>query len=205
MSSHVKPLPAIAAGRGPFVVEHCSPDEGGRSAEPSEASAGLFVAPLDAGPVEALAIRQHEYGHLGMVRRGVVPRHTLGFLAAQGFHEYWAQGALDVVVNAYMIAQRNPEIAHLRLWTGDMPAERWLGAATYLRCEGLALAHDARRTLMAACGLTSQDVALLDRSALVLWRLGRDARPISLNQLSYLLAELQRSSGPILMSPAIGP
>ena len=48
MSPHVKPLPAIAAGSGPFVVEHCSPDEGGRSAEPSEASAGLFVAPLDA-------------------------------------------------------------------------------------------------------------------------------------------------------------
>jgi hypothetical protein len=197
MKTQIDPLPAVAAGSGPFIVADWPEDAGGRSAEPSVETAGLFVAPLASGSLEALAIRQHEYGHLGLLRQGIVPRHTLRALKAQGFHDYWVQSALDVIVNAYMLAQGNPEIAQLQLWTGSTPSERWLSAVSFLRCEGMAVAREARPLLIAASGLTASDVTLLDRYALLLWRLGRDARPISVNQLAHLLEELQCAFGPL--------
>lgn len=196
MSVRVDPLPAVAAGRGPFVVVHLPLEAGGRCAEPIGGQAGLLAAPLDTGSEEALAIRQHEYGHLGLLARGIEPRHAHRTLADQGIHDYWIQGALDVVVNAYMLAQGCREVATLNPGTGEPLPDRWLRALVYLRCEGLAVAREARPALALACRFSASELSLLTSAAQTLARLGRDARRISVNQLAHLLGHLQRTFGP---------
>ena len=197
MTRRVSPQPAVAAGAGPFAVAHCAITKGGRSAEPWKGSPGLFVAPLDPQTDVALAIRQHEYGHMGIELRGILPRYTIEALRRNGISDDWIQGGLDVIVNAYMIAQGNDEIVRLTPWTGPAPSDRSIAAMNYLRCEGMAIASSGRQALVQAAGFCSQDLALLHRTATTLWRLGREARPISVNLLVRLLGELQRVFGAI--------
>jgi hypothetical protein len=193
----VAPLPAVAAGAGPFTVTHCAVRQGGHSAAPVQGEPGLFGAPLGPGAGEALAIRQHEYGHLGLVLRGILSRDTLPALRRHGVHERWIQSGLDVIVNGYMLAQGNAEIALLRPWTGPAPKNRAIAAMNHLRCEGMAMAGTGRDALTRAAVLGPGDLALLERTADALWRLGRDARPVGAALLAQLLGELQRAFGPV--------
>ena len=196
MMRHVQPVPGVASGAGPFNVAHCLTSEGGCSAEPTADKPGLFVAPLNTSGSRALAIRQHEYGHLALLQRAILPRHTIEVLTRDGIDNRWIQGGLDVIVNAYMLAQGNIEITTLRIWECDPPSERWLAAVSYLRCEGLAIALTARTQLVALAGFDWNDVTLLARAANTLKHLGRAARPISANQLARLLGDLQDAFGP---------
>lgn len=196
MTRRVSPMPAVAAGAGPFLVNHCAVREGGQTAPPSKGRPGLFVVPLDPAGVESLALRQHEYGHLGIELRRILPRYTKRALQLNRIGEDWIQSGLDVIVNGYMVALGNDEIVWLRPWTGRASADRSIAAMNYIRCEGMRVAREGRDQLTQSAGLSGQDRALLDRASATLWSLGRDARPISINVLVHLLGELQRVFGP---------
>lgn len=157
----VDPVPAIAAAAGPFRVQPLALEGGGFSAPPSPGRPGSFEAPLSES-AQALAIRVHEYGHLVLWRWGALPK-----TKPENLHDLWWQATLDVVVNAFMMAQGCHEIAALPLCDsqeiGDLPG--YLAAAMWLRAEGLSCAAELRPRL-ARCGkLRQSDLRFLDAQA----------------------------------------
>ncbi|HPO87355.1 MAG TPA: hypothetical protein PLN86_16055, partial [Candidatus Hydrogenedentes bacterium] len=60
------PVPAIAAGKGPFYVSP-APNDAGCCAMPYRDRAGIFSVPVDMDKA-GIAIRAHEYAHLGVFR-----------------------------------------------------------------------------------------------------------------------------------------
>lgn len=157
----VDPVPAMAAAAGPFRVQPIALGAGGFSAPPSPERPGSFGVPLFESD-QALAIRIHEYGHLVLWRWGAVPS-----TKAANIHDMWWQATLDVIVNAFMLAQGCEEIAALPLCDSqeldDLP--NYLAAAMWLRAEGLSCAHELRPRL-ARCGkLRRSDVRFLTAQA----------------------------------------
>lgn len=198
MRQLVSPLPAIAAGKGPFRVTGVSSDSSASCAPPSGGEPGLFNVPLETGSIQALATRMHELGHLGLVRIGAIPNDTLLKLKRERIHCGWVQFALDVVVNAFMMARGNPEIARLELWSGVLPTEipRWLAAMEFLRSEGLTRELQMRMSLQARAHFSRAEVTLLCSTAAVLRSRGAQAALLPVDDLRKLLRRLQKTFGP---------
>jgi hypothetical protein len=198
MRSLVSPHPAIAAGKGPFRVFGVPCESGGSCAAPSGSEPGLFNVPLETGSIQALAIRQHELGHLGLGRAGVIPENALVALKKARIHFGWAQFSLDVVVNAFMIAGGNSEVAQLELWNGTLPPDtpRWLAAMEFLRCEGLSRELLWRMSLQARAQFNRAELNLLCAIARLLQTRGAHAVPISVKELRKMLGKLQETFGP---------
>jgi hypothetical protein len=194
----VSPLPAIAAGKGPFRVTGVSSDSSGFCALPSNGKPGLFNVPLETDSIQALAIRMYELGHLGLARIGAVPNDMLSKLYRARLHIGWVQFALDVIVNAFMIARGNREIAHLELWTGVLPAKipRWVAAMQFLRSEGLSREMQMRMSLQARAQFSPDELNLLCSTARLLRSQGAQASLISVEELRKLLRRLQKTFGP---------
>jgi hypothetical protein len=194
----VSPLPAVAAAKGPFRVIGVPVDSRASCAPPARGAPGLFNVPLETGSVQALAVRMHELGHLGLLRIGAVPDDTLPKLSRAGIHSGWVQFALDVVVNAFMLARGNPEIAHLELWTGVLSPElpRWLAAMEFLRSEGLGRELQMRMSLQARAQFSPDELKLLCSTARLLRNRGEQAALLPVKQLRKLLRKLQKTFGP---------
>lgn len=198
MRSLVSPLPAIAAGEGPFRVTAAPSGSGACCAPPSGGEPGLFNVPLETDSIQALAIRMHELGHLGLARMGAIPRDTLTKLHKSRIHSGWVQFALDVVVNAFMIARGNGELAHLELWNGVLPAKipRWVAAMEFLRSQGLSREMQVRMSLQARAQFSRNEINLLCSTAKLLQDYGAKASSLSIDDLRKLLQKLQKTFGP---------
>ncbi|MGO8796938.1 MAG: hypothetical protein ACLQLC_19120 [Candidatus Sulfotelmatobacter sp.] len=194
------PVPSIAAGAGPFLVRDNPEDAGGCCAPPNRKTAGLFQSPFSVSSPLALGIRAHEYGHLGLWRQQLGPNlRLLRILRNRGIHNAWIQGTLDVVVNHFMMARGNRDIAELLLWTSGLSAElpRWIAANTYLRAEGLRYGSLMRMSLLARrSDLTGDDLSQLDQASERLARWGAQADPLNAKQFLELLRSLQNRFGP---------
>jgi len=199
MRHFLTPAPSIAAGAGPFLVRDNPEDAGGCCAPPSRRLPGLFQSPFSVSSTLALGIRAHEYGHLGLWRERLVPSlRGLRSFRRRGIHDLWIQGALDVVVNHFMMARGNGDIAELLLWQdGLQPVlPRWIAANTYLRAEGLRYASLMRMSLLARTDLTPDELALLDQTSERLARWGAQCLPLHPPQFLALLRNLQSRFGP---------
>lgn len=194
----INPLPAVAAAKGPFRVIGVPVDSRASCALPARGAPGLFHVPLETDSVQALAVRMHELGHLGLLRIGAVPNDTLPKLSRAGIHSGWVQFALDVVVNAFMLARGNQEIAHLELWTGVLTPElpRWLAAMEFLRSEGLSRELQMRMSLQARAQFSLDELNLLCSTARLLRDRGAQAALLPVEQLRKLLRKLQKTFGP---------
>lgn len=194
------PVPSIAAGAGPFLVRDNPEDAGGCCAPPDRKAAGLFQGPFSVSSPLALGIRAHEYGHLGLWRQRLGPSlRCLRGLHRRGIHNVWIQGTLDVVVNHFMMARGNRDIAELVLWQDGLYPElpRWIAANLYLRAEGLRYASLMRMSLLArGTDLTGDDLALLDQTSERLARWGAQYLPPNPQQFLLLLRNLQSRFGP---------
>lgn len=173
---------------------------GGRCAPPGRLRAGLFQGPFSVSSPLALAIRAHEYGHLGLWREGLSPSlRRLRDLHRRGIHELWIQGTLDVVVNHFMMARGNGDIAELVLWTAGLYPElpRWIVANFYVRAQGLHHASLMRMSLLArGTDLTGDDLTVLDEASERLAHWGTETLPLTPRQFTQLLWNLQRRFGP---------
>jgi hypothetical protein len=194
----VSPLPAIAAGKGPFHVTGVPADSGASCAPPSGGRPGLFNVPLESGSIQALAIRMHELGHLGLVRAGVVPEDVVRRLNRARIHHGWIQFALDIVVNAFMLSRGNREIAHLKLWAGALPSEipRWLAAMEFLRSQGLGREMHIRMSLQARAQFSPDELNVLCSTARILQKRGAEAAFLGTEEFRKLLRKLQKTFGP---------
>jgi len=120
-------------------------------------------------------------------------------LHRRGIHNLWIQGTLDVVVNNFMMARGNRDIAELVLWQDglDPALPRWIAAILYLRAEGLRYASLIRMSLLARrTDLTGDDLALLDQTSERLARLGAQSLPLNPRHFLLLLRNLQNRFGP---------
>jgi hypothetical protein len=194
------PVPSIAAGAGPFLVRDNPEEAGGRCAPPNRKATGLFQSPFSVSSSLALGIRAHEYGHLGLWRQRLGPSlRSLRGLHRRGIHNLWIQGTLDVVVNHFMMARGNRDIAELVLWQDGLYPElpRWIAANLYLRAEGLRYASLMRMSVLARrTDLTSDDLALLDQTSERLARWGAQPLPLNPRHFLLLLRNLQNRFGP---------
>ena len=142
----------------------------------------------------------HEYGHLGLWRQGLSPSlRRLRELHRRGVHELWIQGTLDVVVNNFMMARGNRDIAELVLWVDGLYPElpRWIAANLYVQAEGLRNASLMRMSLLArGTDLTGDDQIALDEASERLARWGTENLPLTPRQFMELLWSLQRRFGP---------
>lgn len=193
-------MPSIAAGAGPFLVRDNQEGAGGCCAPPRRKTAGLFQSPFSVSSPLALGIRAHEYGHLGLWRQRLEPSlRCLRSFHRRGIHNLWIQGTLDVVVNHFMLARGNRDIAELLLWQeGLNPAlPRWIAATLYLRAEGLRYGSLMRMSLLARrADLTCDDLALLDLTCERLVRWGSQSLPLNNRHFLSLLRNLQSRFGP---------
>jgi hypothetical protein len=200
MRQLLTPMPSIAAGAGPFRVRDNPEHAGGCCAPPHRKTAGLFQSPFSVSSALALGIRAHEYGHLGLWRQGLGPSlRSLRGLHRRGIHNLWIQGTLDVVVNHFMMARSNRDIAELLLWQGGLCPElpRWIAANLYIRAEGLSNVSLMRMSLLARrTDLTGDDLALLDQTSGRLARWGAQSLPLSPREFRLLLRNLQSRFGP---------
>ncbi len=194
------PVPSVAAGAGPFLVRDNPEDAGGRCSPPGRKATGLFQSPFSVSSPLALGIRAHEYGHLGLWRQRLGPSlRCLRGLHQRGIHNLWIQGTLDVVVNHFMMARGNRDIAELLLWQDGLYPElpRWIAAILYLRAEGLRYASLMRMSLLARrTDLTGDDLALLDQTSERLARWGAQPLPMNPRHFLLLLRNLQDRFGP---------
>jgi len=191
------PVPAVAAGAGPFEV--LGSDLNGGCSMPTANEPGLYAAPFDADSALALGVRQHEYGHLGLLRRNLTPgAKVISGIAAQGIHEAWIQGVLDVVVNSYMESRGNREIAWLTPWQDPLPEAlpRWLAATLFLRCEGLPRFAALRLEVASRGVFTAPDFRLLHQRGRELWATGETAAALTGKRMLELVRELQDAFGP---------
>jgi hypothetical protein len=200
MRQLLTPVPSIAAGAGPFLVRDNQESAGGCSAPPSRKRVGMFQSPLSDSSPLALGIRAHEYGHLGLWRQRLEPslRCLRGF-HRRGIHNLWIQGTLDVVVNHFMMASGNRDVAELLLWLEGLDSllPRWIAATLYLRAEGLRYASLMRMSLLARNrDLTGADLAFLNRASERLACWGAHSLPLSPRHFLSLLRELQSRFGP---------
>jgi len=200
MRQLLTPVPSVAAGAGPFLVRDNQEGAGGCSAPPSRKRVGLFQGPFSVSSRLALGIRAHEYGHLGLWRERLEPslRCLRGF-HRRGIHNLWIQGTLDVVVNHFMMARGNRDIAELVLWLEglDSALPRWIAATLYLRAEGLRYASLMRLSLLArSADLTSDDLRFLSQTTERLACWGAQSLPLSPRHFLSLLRELQSRFGP---------
>jgi hypothetical protein len=194
------PMPSIAAGAGPFLVRDNPEYAGGCCAPPRRKTIGLFQSPFSVSSRLALGIRAHEYGHLGLWRHGLEPSFRfLRIFRRLGIHNAWIQGTLDVVVNHFMLARGNGDIAELQLWKDGLSPElpRWVAANLYLRAEGLRYSSLMRMSLLARrADLTGDDLAFLDQTSEDLIRWGAQSLPLNPRQFLELLRSLQNRFGP---------
>jgi hypothetical protein len=198
MSSTLLPLPGIAAGAGPFRIITSRPGGGGFCRRPTAAEVGLFSAPLAPDSIHDRAVRQHEYGHLALLRQGLHPNEEqTAWIAGQGINDSWIQGALDVFVNAYMAARGNEEIRGLVPWHGELPPflSRALSAWLYLRCEGADDEQSLRIDLAWRGLLKGADMRLLMDAGLELYGLGAERRALTGERLHQLTRVLQDAFG----------
>lgn len=140
------PVPASAAGAGPFRVRGNQPGSfSGESAGPERngpGSPGIFNAPLT-DELAAVATRAHEYGHLELERRGAIDYPALSKGSAElGITSEWYNAALDIIVNSFMLAQGVDGIQHLQINRPDrgvnLPKE--IVEQTWLRSRQLSTA-----------------------------------------------------------------
>jgi hypothetical protein len=120
-------------------------------------------------------------------------------LQRSGIHEAWIQGLLDVVVNHFMMARGNRDIAELVLWSAGLCPElpRWIAANLYARAEGLRHASLIRMSILARqSSLTGEDLAVLDEAARRLAQWGTELLPLSRRQYREMLTRLQSRFGP---------
>jgi hypothetical protein len=195
------PMPSIAAGAGPFRVRDNPEDAGGCCAPPNRKTAGLFQSPFSVSSPLALGIRAHEYGHLGLWRQRLGPSlRCLRGLHRRGIHNLWIQGTLDVVVNHFMMARGNRDIAELVLWQDGLPPElpRWIAANLYIRAEGLRYESLMRMSLLARRSDLTCDDLCLHQASERLARWGAQADPLNPQQFLALLRSLQNRFGPDL-------
>lgn len=193
-----KPIPAVAAGRGPFVISDLPIEAGGRTANPWKGRCGIFAAPL-ALQIEALAVRQHEYGHLGLETQRLGPARLLHYLTRRRIHPNWSQAALDVYVNSYMSARGAREIRHLPLPSDPESLEdleRFEAATLYLRSESLDLGSSLRRNLSGMFALNHREVLVLDRTVSELSASGESGEALNKEQVLARLSDLQKMFGP---------
>lgn len=194
------PAPSIAAGAGPFAVGDRPEEAGGCCAPPTQGKPGLFQSPYSVSSTLALGIRAHEYGHLGLWRLRLEPSlRCIRNLHRSGIHEVWIQGPLDVVVNHFMMARGNRDIAELVLWRGGLCSDlpRWIAASLYIRAEGLRYASLIRMSLLARqTSLTGEDVVVLDEASKRLAQWGREQLPLSRRKYREMLTRLQSRFGP---------
>ncbi|MGA2981366.1 MAG: hypothetical protein ABSD76_17385 [Terriglobales bacterium] len=194
------PVPSIAAGAGPFLVRDNPEVAGGCCSPPSRKATGLFQSPFSVSSPLALGIRAHEYGHLGLWRQKLSPSlRSLRGLHRRGIHNLWMQGTLDVVVNHFMMARGNRDIAELVLWQDGLPPElpRWIAANLYIRAEGLRYGSLIRMSLLGRrTDLTGDDLAVLDQTSERLARWGAQSLPLNSRQFLLLLRNLQSRFGP---------
>jgi len=200
MRQLLTPVPSIAAGAGPFLVRDNEEAAGGCSAPPSRKGTGLFQSPFSVSSPLALGIRAHEYGHLGLWRQRLEPsQRCLRGFRRRGIHNLWIQGTLDVVVNHFMMARGNRDVAELLLWRGalDRVVPRWAAAILYLRAEGLRHASLMRMSLLARrTDLTSDDLAYLEQTSERLACWGAQSLPLHPRHFLSLLRNLQSRFGP---------
>ena len=200
MRQLLKPTPSIAAEAGPFAVRDSPEGAGGCCVPPRRAKLGLFQSPLSESSPLALGIRAHEYGHLALWRHRLVPSfRCIRKLHRDGIHEVWIQGMLDVVVNHFMMARGNRDIAELVLWRQGLCSELplWIAANFYARAEGLKSASLIRMSLLARrTDLTNEDLALLDEASKRLARWGTKMLPLPRRAFKEMLTELQKRFGP---------
>jgi hypothetical protein len=194
------PVPSIAAGAGPFAVCDSPEGAGGCCAPPTQGKPGLFQSPYSVSSALALGIRAHEYGHLGLWRLRLEPSlRCIRNLHRTGIHEVWIQGLLDVVVNHFMMAQGNRDIAELVLWRGGLCSDlpRWIAANLYIRAEGLRHASLIRMSILARqTSLTGEDLVVLDESSKRLAQWGTEQLPLSRRKYREMLTRLQNRFGP---------
>lgn len=195
MNDRVVPLPAVVLGKGPFEVREQRVSDGGESGPPLSGRPGVFAGPLDTTCDEALGIRQHEYSHLSMYRHGLMARSLTAALRAAGCHARWIQSAYDPFANAYAVSQGNEFVSLLRVWDEVAPSDRPTAAMCYLRCEGLAMETEGRALLTQAAGFDAGDVRLLRQAGARLWKMGRDARRLTIGELVPLIRGLQDRFG----------
>jgi len=111
----------------------------------------------------------------------------------------WIQGLLDVVVNHFMMARGNRDIAELVLWRAGLCPElpRWIAASLYIRAEGLRHASLMRMSILARqTRLTGEDLAVLDEAAKRLGQWGAEQLPLSRRKYKEMLVRLQSRFGP---------
>jgi hypothetical protein len=192
--------PSIAAGAGPFMVLDNAEEKGGRCRPPHHLQPGIFQIPFSSDSPLALGIRAHEYGHLGLWRQRLVPSlRMLDDLRRGGVNDHWIQGTLDVVVNNFMMAQGNHDIAALRLWSGGLCPElpRWLAANLYMRAEGLRHASLIRVSILVRqTTVTSEDLKMLDEASAGLSWWGTYMHQLPRGKYRGMLKELQKRFGP---------
>jgi hypothetical protein len=174
--------------------------EGGRCRPPHHLQPGIFQIPLSSDSPLAAGIRAHEYGHLGLWRQRLVPSfRTLDDLRRGGVNDHWIQGTLDVVVNNFMMAQGNRDVAELRMWSGGLCPElpRWLAANLYLRAEGLRHASLIRMSILVRqTRVKSEDLKMLDETSASLAWWGTYMHPLPRRKYRRMLKELQNRFGP---------
>ena len=109
------PVPAIAAGKGPFGVFPSSSPDVGCCAMPRKNRAGIFSVPADMNKA-GIAIRAHEYAHLGVFR---ILNDMAIHQAAKRYRisERVKQVCLDCLANAFGLARGLEEIR-------DLPVDR---------------------------------------------------------------------------------
>jgi hypothetical protein len=160
----------------------------------------VFEAPLTDSTVGAIAVRQHEYGHLAVSRFSIVPDLALPVLTRFfGIAEVWVQAALDVVVNAYMDSRGNVEIRELQPVLGPLPASlrRWEVACIFLRCERLACEDRVRASAVSLANITEPEILMLRRFADKLAQAGESQLGLSIFSLRRELKMLQDLFGPV--------
>ena len=200
MRQLLTPFPSVASGAGPFLVLDSPEGAGGCCAPPDRRRTGLFQSPFSVSSPLARGIRAHEYGHLGLWRQRLGPSlRCLRDLHRGGIHELWIQGTLDVVVNHFMMARGNRDIAQLSLWCDGLYPElpRWIAATLYIRAEGLRHAALIRMSILARqTALTGEDLAVLDETSRRLAQWGREMLPLSRRKYREMLIHLQSRFGP---------
>jgi hypothetical protein len=193
------PLPAVAARAGPFRVAARSVASGGACALPWRGADGVFLAPLDNLSLMAIAIRQHEYGHLALEGGGLIPARVLMLLCNRyRLDEGWVQAGLDVIVNGFMLASGAVEIAHLEPCSLPIPdtVSRSEAAMLALRSHMLSCAASLSAPLAEIGNFDATEQSLLRDVAVDLATFSTRRKRIPMREIAVRLGILQTVFGP---------
>ena len=142
------PLPAVAAGKGPFAV---NPSDGTYNfcVYPREKEIGLLAVPLE-NTEKAIAIRAHEYGHLILDREKITSLDIAYKAEIKKIHNSWLQAGMDVIVNSFLIQRGCLEIKSLPLSCHNLDTRenRSQAAQIFIRSQFLNVGDEIRKSLI---------------------------------------------------------